>query len=128
MSASKKSAEAENPPPRAALPKKTEAVESAPKAKAMASSSSLIDRASGSVKSVSRDLHPGHSVHPRGHSPDEVVHILAHIYQPWADINRNGSGMFAVAHWAKFLEERGVSAVEGSLENSAGFLRGLTHR
>jgi hypothetical protein len=128
MSAPKKSADGENPPPRAALPKKAEAANSAPNATAESSSNALVNRASGSVKSVSHDLHPGHSVHPRGHNPDEVVHILAHIYQPWADVNSNGSGMFAVAHWAKFLEERGVSAVEGSLENSAGFLRGLTHR
>lgn len=121
MTASKKSTDSENPTPRAASPKKA-------KSKAKATSTSLIDRASESVKSVSRDLHPGHSVHPRGHDPDEAVRILAHIYQPWAADHQNGSGMFAVAHWAKFLEVRGVSAVEVSQKDSVGFSRGLTHR
>ena len=121
MTASKKSTDGESPAPRAALPKKA-------KTKAKPTSNSLIDRASESVKTVSRDLHPGHSVHPRGHSPDEAVRILAHIYQPWADDHQNGSGMFAVAHWAKFLEVRGVSAVEVSPKDSVGFTRGLTHR
>lgn len=127
MSASKKSADGENPPPRAALPKKAAAVKPAPRVRAMASAIALIDRASQSVKPVSRDLHPGHSVHPRGHNPDEVIHILAHNFQQDNEVE-NGAGMYAVAYWAKFIEERGVSAVEGSLENSAGFLRGLTHR
>jgi len=127
MTASKKSADGENPPPRAALPKKAEAAKSAPKAKDESTANAMVDRASGSVKSVSRDLHPGHSVHPRGHNPEEAVHILAHIYQPWA-VNSNGAGMFAAAHWAKFLEERGVLAVESSLKDSAGFVRGLIHR
>ena len=127
MSAPKKSADGENPPPRAALPKKAEAAKPAPKDKVQANPNSLVDRASGSVKSVSRDLHPGNSVHPRGHNPEEAVHILAHIPQPWA-ANSNGAGLFAGAHWAKFLEERGVLAVEGSLKDSAGFVRGLIHR
>jgi len=119
MTASKKSTDGESPAPRAALPKK---------AKAKATSNSLIDRATVSVKSVPRNLHPGHSVHPRGHSPDQAVRILAHIYQPWADDHQNGSGIYAVAHWSKFLEERGVSAVEVSPKDSVGFSRGLTHR
>ncbi len=126
MSAPKKSADGENPPPRAALPKKAEAAKPAPKDKVQANPNALVDRASGSVKSVSRDLHPGHSVHPSGHNPDEVVHILAHLHV--GGNHRNGAGMFAVAHWAKFLEERGVLAVEGSLKDSAGFVRGLIHR
>jgi len=127
MTASKKSADGENPPPRAALPKKAEVAKSAPKAKDESTAIAMVDRASGSVNSVSHVLHPGHSRHPRGHNPEETVHILAHIYQPWA-ANSNGAGMFAAAHWAKFLEERGVLAVESSLKDSAGFVRGLIHR
>ncbi|CAB5007264.1 unannotated protein [freshwater metagenome] len=127
MTASKKSAEGENPPPRAALPKKTEAAKSAPKAKARASVNPLIDRASRSVKPVSREMHPGHSLHRHGHNEEMEIRILSYNFQDDSEVE-NGAGMYAVAYWAKFLQERVDSAAEGSRENSAGFLRGLTHR
>lgn len=128
MSASKKSAGGENPPPRASLPKNAKPAKSTPKAKKKAPPSDPVDRARASTKSVSHDLHPGHNVHPLGHNPSEKVRILAHLYQPWADVDANGGGLYALAHWLKFLEERGVPAVSDAAEASGGFLRGLTHQ
>lgn len=128
MSAAKKSADGENPPPRAALPKKATPPKAASKVKSTPKARESVARISATVKPVSHDQHPGHDVHPRGHKPDEEIRILAHLYQPWANVNSNGSGVYALAHWAKFLEERGVAAVDDAVTASAGFLRGLTHR
>ena len=129
MSASKKSAGGENPPPRASLPKNAKLAKSTPIAKKKAPPSDPVDRARASTKSVSPDLHPGHNVHPLGHNPSEKVRILARPpAEWWASVDANGGGLYALAHWLKFLEERGVPAVSDAAEASGGFLRGLTHR
>ena len=122
MSAAKKSAGGENPPPQAALPKKPESAKSVSQTLTGSPTGRSVNRISATVSPTS------HNVHPSGHNPDEEIRILAHIYQPWADINENGSGIYALAHWAKYLEERGVSVVEGAVKDSTSFLRGLTHR
>lgn len=127
MSAAKKAPDGENPPPRAALPKKAKSVKSAPKAGAAPKLSAHVDRVRASVKSVPHDEHPGHDVHPRGHKAGESIRILAHNYQVDDELE-SGSGVYAMAHWARFLADRGALIVRDRDAISAGFIRGLTHR
>lgn len=128
MSAAKNPEVGENPPPRAALPKKAKPAKSAGKAKSVPKPGGAVHRVSAEVKPVAYDQHPAYDLHPRGHNPDEEVRTLAHLYQPWADIRENGAGVYALAHWAKFLEERGAAAIGDAAGASVDFLRGLTHR
>jgi hypothetical protein len=127
MSAEKSPESGENPPPRAALPKKAKAAKPAGKAKSGPKPGGVVHRVSAEVNTVAHDQHPGHSVHPRGHNPKAEIKILPHLYQPDNE-KENGSGIYALAFWVKFLEERGVAAISEATGASVTFVRGLTHR
>jgi len=126
MSAVKKSIEGENPPPRAALPKKAKSEKTVSKGKAKGPSSAAVKKIGTTVNSVSHDQHPGHYVHPRGHKLGEDMRVT-HVYD-FVDVNHNGSGMYALAHWAKFLEVHAASETGFADDRSIGFIRGLTQR
>jgi hypothetical protein len=128
MSAVKKSIEGENPPPRPALPKKEKSEKPLLKAKAniKVPSSAAVEKIRNTVSSASHDQHPGHNVHALGHKVREEVRVT-HVYD-FVDVNHNGSGIYALAHWAKFLEVHAASVTGFAEDKSIGFIRGLTQR
>ncbi len=127
MSAKKSPESGENPPPRAALPKKAKAAKVAAKAKSGPEPGGVVHRVSAQVNPVSHDLHPGYSLHPRGHNPEAKIEIRDYLSQQDNE-RESGSGVYAMAHWVKFLEEREVVASGEATGASVTFLRGLTHR
>ena len=52
---------------------------------------------------------------------------MTHVYD-FVDVNHNGSGIYALAHWAKFLEVHAASVTGFADDRSIGFIRGLTQR
>ncbi len=128
MSAVKKSIEGENPPPRPALPKKEKSEKPLLKAKAniKVPSSAAVEKIRNTVSSASHDQHPGHNVHARGHKVGEEVRVT-HVYD-FVDVNHNGSGIYALAHGAIFLEVHAASVKGFADDRSIGFIRGLTQR
>ncbi len=88
----------------------------------------VIARSTEGVQPVSHDLHPGNARSRHGHVADEEVKQVAHFYEAWATGRANGSGLVAVAAWARRLEREGKTAATDGAEGAATFLRGLTHR
>lgn len=88
----------------------------------------LVAKSTAGITAVSRDEHPGNTAHRKGHTEDQVVTSLAHIYSPWANIRANGSGILALAAWAKRLEGEGKKAARDAGDDVSTFVRGLTHR
>jgi hypothetical protein len=88
----------------------------------------LVAKSTKGIKAVPRDQHPGNRAHRKGHDVDQQVKSLAHIYTPWANVRANGSGIVALAAWAKRLEGEGKKAARGAGEDITTFIRGLIHR
>lgn len=91
-----------------------------------AESLDAIARVSAGVTLARADQLDDVDVHYLGHPDDEDVRSLAHIYTPWGDVRANGSGIVALAAWAKRLEEEGLSSAEG--QDLTSYIRGLIHR
>lgn len=88
----------------------------------------LVARSTVGVTVAPHSAHPGHSAHPRGHDVDQEVTSLADIYTPWANVRANGSGIVALAAWARRLESEGKLAASEAGADIGAFIRGLTHR
>lgn len=88
----------------------------------------LVVKSTKGIKAVPREQHPGNTAHPKGHDVNQQVKSLAHIYTPWANVRANGSGIVALAAWAKRLEGEGKKSVRGAGEDITTFIRGLIHR
>ncbi len=92
-----------------------------------------VQRVRASIRHSSHGRSPSVDVHPMGHDCDEAVRSLAHIYLPWASTGANGSGIVAMAAWARRLEAERREAGAGIGEPAAAteaatFMRGLIHR
>jgi hypothetical protein len=88
----------------------------------------LVAKSTAGLTVAPHDQHPGHTAHPRGHDVDQQVKSLAHIYTPWANVRANGSGIVALAAWARRLENEGKVAASEAGTDIVEFIRGLTHR
>lgn len=88
----------------------------------------LIAKSTGGLTQAERGSAVSPRAHRRGYDPDEQVTSLAHVYSPWANVRANGSGIVALAAWAKRLEEEAAEGASSALSASADFVRGLTHR
>lgn len=89
---------------------------------------SLVEKSTEGLVQLSHDQHPGFDNHRKGHPVDQEVKSLAHIYQPWANVRANGSGILAVAAWSKRLEEEGKQSIRDAGQDLEPFIRGLIHR
>ena len=85
-----------------------------------------VARCSASVHTVDYNLHPGYSGAANRSSDDDSIKILANLFQPWSDIKENGSGLYALSHWAAHLDQR--ASASGAATESTGFIRGLIYR
>lgn len=88
----------------------------------------LVSRSTAGLTTATHAEHPGHTAHPRGHDVDQQVKSLAHIYTPWANVRANGSGIVALAAWARRLESEGKLAASEAASDIGEFIRGLVHR
>jgi hypothetical protein len=88
----------------------------------------LVAKSTAGIKAVSRDQYPRNTAHRKGHDEDQVVKFLAHNYSTRANVRANGSGILALAAWAKRLEEEGKKAARDADDGVTTFIRGLIHR
>ena len=88
--------------------------------------SESVSRCSASVHAVDYDMHPGYGESANGLPADDSIKILANLFQPWSDIKENGSGLYALSHWAAHLDQRASDS--GAAAESTGFIRGLIYR
>ena len=88
--------------------------------------SESVARCSASVHAVDYDMHPGYGGAAKVSPNHDSIKILANMFQPWSDIKENGSGLYALSHWAAHLDDRAAGA--GTAAESTGFIRGLIYR
>ena len=112
-------------PARPAAAKKTRPPGTKPKP-ADRTGSDVVARVSAEIKQVGGAALDINDVHVLGHPSEEEVRSLAHIYTPWGDARSNGSGVVALAAWAKRLEEEGMASTDG--RDLTSYIRGLIHR
>jgi|GEM_PF-3165552 len=93
-----------------------------------ASGPSLVEKSTEGVVQLDHDQHPGFGAHRKGHPVDQEVKSLAHIYQPWANVRVNGSGILAIAAWSQRLRDEGKEGIRSAGQSLDPFIRGLIHR
>lgn len=93
-----------------------------------ASGPGLVEKSTEGVVQLDHDQHPGFDAHRKGHPVDQEVKSLAHIYQPWANVRVNGSGILAIAAWSQRLKDEGKEGIRSAGKSFDPFIRGLIHR